>query len=73
MNTIVRGRDNRDLSLCLSAAEDRIDALKRALEECRSESALKIDVLSRFIVDLQRQIEQRDEVIDAMRKAGGKV
>ncbi len=59
MNTIVRERDNRDHQLMAAYYEDRIDALKRALDVC-----------SRRIVELERIVEQRDDVIDAMRKAG---
>jgi hypothetical protein len=33
----------------------------------------RIEALTKRIEEQQHQIEQRDEVIDAMRKAGGKV
>ncbi len=57
MNTILRTHDNRDHALCLAAAEDRIEALKRRIADLEALNRHK-DAL---IESLRRDVnEHRD-------------
>ncbi len=56
MNTIVRQYDGRDTALMCAYREDRIAALKNAL-----------DIASRRVVALERELEQAKSMIEALR------
>ncbi len=57
MNTIIRQYDGRDHALMTAYLEDRVDALKRALDIC-----------SREVERQAHQIALHEDTIDALRK-----